>query len=469
MKRLSLAVVATVAAPLMGISILGAQTATTVDSQIGQSPAESTTVTVLTLDNALQIALSESPTIRIADAEIEVQNGAKRALRPTVPADKLLRAATNATWKKQKMYMSIGGQVQGIEVGMNNSYNAGVNLQVPVVSVELWKSLEISALNVELAVEKSRSSRLDMVEQVTKAFYQVLLAKESLSVYEAVYANSLDNYNQVQNKYNVGKASEYEYSSAIVSVKNAEPNVFQAENAVYLTLWQLKALLGVDLSMEIDCAGTLADFEPLLTDIDPRSLSTEGNSSIKQLDLQLEQLMANLKIQQASYYPSLALTGTLTVMTMDDSFDFNKYMWSPYSYAGLSLSIPIFDGGKRRSNVRSTQLGVDKLQLQKANAQRNLQVQLMQYVNNMRTDIKKFNAAQTTVEEAEKSYRLAQRRFEIGGGTLLEVNNALLQLTQSRLTLNQSVYDYLSSKASLENIVGKEYYGEVPQSTDSQK
>ncbi|MDY3980004.1 MAG: TolC family protein [Tidjanibacter sp.] len=469
MKRLSLAVVATVAAPLMGISILGAQTATTVDSQIGQSPAESTTVTVLTLDNALQIALSESPTIRIADAEIEVQNWAKKGtyaqLFPQINAS----GSYQRNLKKQKMYMSIGGQVQGIEVGMNNSYNAGVNLQVPVVSVELWKSLEISALNVELAVEKSRSSRLDMVEQVTKAFYQVLLAKESLSVYEAVYANSLDNYNQVQNKYNVGKASEYEYSSAIVSVKNAEPNVFQAENAVYLTLWQLKALLGVDLSMEIDCAGTLADFEPLLTDIDPRSLSTEGNSSIKQLDLQLEQLTANLKIQQASYYPSLALTGTLTVMTMDDSFDFNKYMWSPYSYAGLSLSIPIFDGGKRRSNVRSTQLGVDKLQLQKANAQRNLQVQLMQYVNNMRTDIKKFNAAQTTVEEAEKSYRLAQRRFEIGGGTLLEVNNALLQLTQSRLTLNQSVYDYLSSKASLENIVGKEYYGEVPQSTDSQK
>jgi outer membrane protein TolC len=116
-------------------------------------------------------------------------------------------------------------------------------------------------MDVELAVEQARSSRIDMVEQVSKAFYQVLLEKDSYDVYKRVYDNAVENHRIIEKRYSVGQVSEYDFIRSQVSVANAEPNVFNAENSIVLALWQLKALLGVDLEKDIDCAGRLADYE----------------------------------------------------------------------------------------------------------------------------------------------------------------------------------------------------------------
>ena len=203
--------------------------------------------TKLTLEQALEIALSENPTIKIADQEIEIKRYAKQgtysSLYPKIDAS----ATYQRVIEKQTMSMDFGGQTQTIKVGSDNSFNGGLTAAMPVVNAQLWASLKVSALDVELAVEKARSSRQDMVEQVTKAYYTVLLAKESLGVYKRVYDNAVENNKNVKKRYEVGSVSEFDYISSNVSVQNAEPNVFEAENSVVLTLWQLKALLGMDL------------------------------------------------------------------------------------------------------------------------------------------------------------------------------------------------------------------------------
>ena len=254
-------------------------------------PVEQEDTLRLTLEQALQIALSENVAVKVADKEIERAEYAKKGTYASLFPQVNGSAAFQRTIKKQVMYMDFdmssmgfgggegaasgegeessapaaaaargGSSGGGIEVGRWNTWNAGVSATMPLVNAQLWKSLAISGEQVELAVEQARSSRLDMVTQVKQAFYAVLLAKEALRVYEEVWENAVKSFEQTRRRYNVQKASELEFTRAQATVANAIPNLYNAENSVALSLWQLKAVMGVDLDAAIDVAGSLEDF-----------------------------------------------------------------------------------------------------------------------------------------------------------------------------------------------------------------
>ena len=107
---------------------------------------------VITLEQALQIALSENVSVKVADLEIKrteyAKKGAYAALYPQID----LTGSYQRTIKKQVMYMAMGDQPMKIEVGMYNTLNAAATAALPLVNAQLWKSLQISALDVELAV-----------------------------------------------------------------------------------------------------------------------------------------------------------------------------------------------------------------------------------------------------------------------------------------------------------------------------
>lgn len=414
----------------------------------------------LSLEKALEIALSENPTIKVADQEIEIKRYAKQgtyaSLYPQIDAS----ASYQRVIEKQTMSMDFGGQTQTIKVGSDNSFNGGITAAMPIINAQLWTSLKVSALDVELSVEKARSSRLDMIEEVTKAYYSVLLAKESLAVYKSVYDNAVENNKNVKKKYDVGSVSEYDLITSNVSVQNAIPNVISAENSVTLTLWQLKALLGIDLNRNIDVEGSLMDYESMMAKAYELSqLDLENNSTMKQLDIQEEQLAKAIKITKMANVPTLSVNAAYlyTALGNDGKF-FKKEAWNPYSYAGLQLNIPIFAGNAKRAATRQARLNLSNLQLQRENTERQLRVAMIQCINNMQTSVKQFSSSAATVDQAQRGYEIAVKRYEIGSGTLVEVDNSQLGLTQAELSRNQAIYNFLTSKVALDKILGDYEY-----------
>lgn len=411
---------------------------------------------VLTLEQALEIALSENPTIKIADQQIEIKRYAKQgtyaSLYPQIDAT----ASYQRVIKKQTMSMDFGGQTQTIKVGSDNSFNGGVTLGMPVVNAQLWQSLKVSALDVELAVEQARSSRIDMVEQVTKAYYGILLAKQSQDLYQSVYDNAVENNDIVKKKFDVGAVSEYDLIRSNVTVQNALPNVIEAEYTVTLALWQLKALLGIDLQREIDVTGSLMDYVYVLDkSYDISQLNLENNSTLKQLDMQEQMLEHAVKITKLANVPSLSVSAAYlyTALGNDGKF-FKKEAWNPYSYAGLQLNIPIFAGNKRRAATREARLNLANLQLQRENVERQLRVGIVQYLNNMQSSVKKYHASAATVDQAQRGYDIAVKRYDVGRGTLVDIDNSQVALTQAELQRNQSIYNFLTAKVSLDKVLG---------------
>ena len=411
---------------------------------------------MLTLEQALDIALSENPTIKVADQEIQIKRYAKQgtyaALYPQIDAT----ATYQRVLAKQTMSMDLGGQTQTIRVGSDNSFNGGISAAMPLINAQLWTSLKVSVLDIELAVEKARASRIDMVEQVTKAYYGVLLAKESHALYQRVYDNAVENNKVVKKKYDVGSVSEYDLITSNVSVQNALPNVIEAEYSVILTLWQLKALLGIDLEKNIDVVGSLMDYERMMNEgYDITRLNLDNNTTLKQLDIQEEMLEKAVKITKLANVPSLSVNAAFlyTALGNDGKF-FVKDAWNPYSYAGLQLNIPIFAGNKRRAATREARLNLSNLQLQRENVERQLRVSVIQQLNNMQSSVKKYYASAATVGQAQRGYDISVKRYEVGRGTLVDVDNSQVALTQAELGRNSAIYNFLVAKVSLDKVLG---------------
>ena len=468
------------------------------DAQILMEEADSSeTPVIITLEQALEIALSENVSVKVADMEIKrteyAKKGSYAALYPQID----FSGAYQRTIKKQVMYMDFdmsslsgmmggaGGQMpdgsetpgegqtpsipdtgaeapsmaDGMEVGRWNTWSAGVSAAMPLVNAQLWKSLKISGMDVELAVEKARASRLDMVTQVKSAYFSTLFAKEAFEVYKQVYENALQNLAETQKKYDVQKASDMELLRAKTTVANAIPNVYNAEGSVILALWQLKAVLGVDLDMNIDVAGKLEDWsQHMLYDIHQHDeIELDRNTTMKQLAIQAEMLAETIKIQKYANLPSLALAFNFSFNAMTNDFNFSEYRWTPYSYVALSLNIPIFAGGKRHQAIRQAKNQYEQVQLQTVNTERQLKIAIRQQLNTMETSMKSYYAAKDAVASAQKGYDIIAKSYQVGRSTLIEVNDAQLALTQSQLAASQAVFNFLTAKSQLEQALGQDF------------
>ena len=410
----------------------------------------------LTLEQALEIALTESPTIKIAEQEIEIKRYAKQETYSSLYPRFDATAQYQRVIAKQTMSMQMGEQAQTIKVGSDNSFNGGVTASMPIVNAQLWESLKVSVADIVLSIEKARSSQIDMIEQVTKAYFGILLAKESEVVFQRVYDNAVENNKNIQKRYEVGSVSEYDLITSNVSVQNAIPNLIEAQNAVVLALWQLKALLGIDLQKNIDVVGSLMDYEAQMNyAMTLEQLDLSNNTTLKQLNIQEGMLESAHKIAKYANIPTLSINAAFlyTALGNDGAF-FQAKAWNPYSYAGVQLNIPIFAGLQRRAAIRQSAINLSNLQLQRENAERQLRVAVVQSLNNMQTNVKKFSAAAATVSQAQRGYEIAVKRYEVGRGTLVDVDNSQLALTQAELGRNNAIYNFLVSKVALDKILG---------------
>lgn len=430
-------------------------------AQYQTNDAPETAPVTITLEEALQIALSENVSVKVADMEIERTGYAKKGSYASLFPQIDLTGSYQRTIKKQAMFMSMGeGQEpMKIEVGMYNTITTSASVAMPLVNVQLWESLKVSAMDVELAVEKARGSRLETVTQVKNAYYAILFAKEAFNVYKEVYENAFDNYAETQKRYDAQKASEFELVRAKTNVEQAVPNVYNAESSVILALWQLKAVLGVDLDMNIDVEGKLEDWsQHMLYDIHQNEdISLDHNSTMKQLAIQAEMLSEAIKVQQYANIPSLALAFNFSFNAMTNDFNFSEYRWTPYSYVALSLNIPIFAGGKRHQAIRQAKNQYEQVQLQTVNTERQLKIMIRQHLNTMETSMKSYYAAKDAVASAQKGYDIVAKSYQVGRSALIEVNDAQLALTQSQLAASQAVYNFLTAKAQLEQALGEDF------------
>jgi len=460
----------------------------------GLSTVEAQEVDSLEIDlaTALNIALSENPTVKVADMEIEKKQYAKKtAYGALLPQMDVIGSYQRAI-KRQTVYFdeglgfgggdidptqyteeelrimkvvgdmfSMGGDSEssgeGIQMGRFNVWSAGLNVNFPIIVPSLWKNIQMSDVDIQIAMEQARSSRIDLINQVKKAYFSLLLAQDSYNVLRKTYETDSINLDNIRNRYNQGVVAEYDVITADVRLKSLIPNMLQAENMMKIAEMQLNMFMGIDGHIPLKVVGSLDDYEASMFDnLIPADTTLSHNSDLKKFDLQTKQAQNALEMQKLQYAPSLVSTFNWTYMSQNNDFRFSNYRWDPYSMLGITLQIPIFSGGQRYHNVKQSQIQLYQLSEQRKEVERGLRLSIKNNYDLINKNIEQVVATQSSIDLARRGHEITLKRYETGMGTIVDVNAAALAVLNAELQNRNAIYDYLAAKADLEKVLGYE-------------
>ena len=410
----------------------------------------------LTLDKALEIALDENPTIKVAAEEIALKKVASKEAWQSLLPEASLNGSLDHTIKAAEMKLND----MSFKMGQDgtNTANAGLSINLPLFAPAVYRAMSMTKTDIELAVEKSRASELDLINKVTKAYYQLMLAQDSYEVLQGSYKLAEDNFNVVNAKYQQGAVSEFDKISAEVQMRSIKPNVISAANAVTLAKLQLKVLMGITADVDIKTDDNLTNYESMLfaNQLKEEDMSLENNTTMKQFELNMKLLEKNVKSLKTNFMPTLSMSFSYQYQSLyNPNINFFDYTWSNSSSLMFNLSIPLY----RASNftkVKSARIQMRQLDWNRIDTERKLNMQVVSYRNNMTASSEQVVSNKENVMQAEKAVQIAGKRYEVGKGTVLELNSSQVSLTQAQLTYNQSIYDYLVAKADLDQVLGKQ-------------
>lgn len=410
----------------------------------------------LTLDKALEIALADNPTIKVADQEIVLKKVANKEAWMNLLPELSVSGSWQYTIKAPEM------KLNGMSFRMGDddvSTAAGTaTLSLPVFAPAVYKSMSLTKTDILLAQEKARSSRLDLINQVTKAYYQLMLTQDSHEVLKRSYALAEENFNVVKSRYEQGLVSEYDKISAEVQMRNVKPAVVSAENGVRLSKLQLKVLMGITEDINLVVTEKLNDYETMVftNQLDNENFGLENNSVMRQLALNADMLKKNVGLAWSNFMPTLgmALTGQYQSM-YNNNWNVFDYSWVGSSQLVFSLNIPIVKA-TNFTKLKTARLQRTQLELNRIDTERKLNMQVESYKNNMQASSEQILSNKEAMNQADKALSISKKRYEVGAGTVLELNSSQVSLTQAELTYGQSIYDYLTAKADLDLVLGRE-------------
>ncbi len=414
----------------------------------------------LSLDAAIELALSENPTIRIAEMEVARYDYVKRQTWGTLLPQVALNGQINHTFIKQNMSkgFSLGGD-------QYTTISGAVEATMPLFAPAVYRTLKMNDTQMAAAVEAAPASRVDLVAEVRKAFYNILLAEQSLAVLlesQAIVQRTVDD---TELQYRNGLMSEYDLLTAQVQLSNLKPTIIQTENSIAVAKRLLKMYLSIPETVDIEVEGHLdALRDAVLKGTDGLSTDVSENTDLRALELQEELLFSQLRVANAGRWPTVGLFGNFTLSGNNmGSFNFQDmsvvqdgYYWQNPLYAGVQLSVPLFAGLTKMNRSRELKNQLAQIGEQRDYLRRQIDVQVRSALNDLVTARETMFAQERTVEQARKAYGISDTRYRAGAGTILELNSAQLAQTQAQLNFSQAIYDYLMAKAEYDRIVGRE-------------
>lgn len=416
-------------------------------------------VVELDLNKSLEIALSDNPTIRVADLEIERQTYVRKETSGNLMPQLSASGSYNYNIMNPVMFLPDGafgpGTGGAMRMGFSNSFTGGFSLAVPLYMPTLYKTLQLNDKQMLAAVETARESKITLAQQVKKSYYSILLAHASLGVIRENISNAEVIVKNAQDALAQGVVSEYDLVTAQVQLSNLSPVLLTAENGLRVSELMFNMLLSLPLETKVILADKLDAYAPFVQSDTLIDLSLDGNAQLRLLDIQHEMLGKQLELQKASRIPTLSAMAQYQVMSQNNTLNLGSYDWRGTALAGLQLSVPIFAGLTKLNKEKQIKNSISQLELQRGYAEQSVNVEAQTALSNLEKAREQMVANYQARAQAHKGYTISKTRFDTGMGTIVELNSAQVASMQAQLNLVQSVYDYMSARADLDKVMGQ--------------
>ncbi len=420
-------------------------------------PYKATACETLNLDEAVRLAINNNKDIKQVQEEKNAAHArliqARAGFMPSVTASGIY------TFTHQVPMIPIPAGSFGsnlppttlnVRLDTTFEYIAGFNAVWPLFSGGMvWHNYSASRYLYESASEAEQAEKQNIIYQVKKAYYNLLLASESVDVLKHSMDLASEHFRVTRDRYNAGEASELDMLNANVSLSNLEPQFIAAGNNVKIAALALKNLLGVDFTGDV-CANPDVMIPQFSNDLGYYQTQAEqDNYQLKILDKQISATNDYKKLSIGRFSPTLALAGNYNWLT--NSF---SGAWQDIYQAELVLAIPLFNGGADVGRVKEASSNYYKLVFAKSEAEDNIRISTEAAYSNASVSEKEIQSAKNALDTAQKAENIAEEQYRIGMATNLDVLNANLGLKEAQMNYIKAKYNYLLAIAELEMIIG---------------
>ncbi len=411
---------------------------------------------VLTLEDCIQLALSQNPYHLAAEERVEAARSQVReaasSFFPSLNAQGL-HTLDEKVFELEFPSFIPGEPPQRVSVDFTRDYQFSMSLSIPLfTSGRLTSGFRQAKYNLLSTEEYVRQSTQVTVFNTKSAFYGYLLAKEFVRVAEEAVDVAEKLYKNVKSLYEVGMASKFDLLRSEVQVANLKPKLIKARNNLKIAELSLKTLLGLDLEKSIEIKGELA-YEPYEPDLE-KSLAgaLHNRPEISQLRYQKQMAGEMLKLARASNLPSIAVSGTYNFWA--DKFNFKEDTWQDFYAVNLILTLPIFNGFATSARVAQSKAMIRELELSQKGLVDMVRFEIRQAILKLNEAKESLLSQEKNVEQAQESLRIAELNYAEGMITVLDVSQAQAALSQAKTNYSQALFDYVMALAQLEKAEG---------------
>lgn len=402
---------------------------------------------VLTLDECIAIALEAQPSIQATLYDYAAARARVReAFSPLLPQ---LAGTATATRSKSTVLTTSTGRTVAVAVSRQPADTFLAQVQLSQLLFDFGKTLaatQVARKLAEVSAEGVELQRQLITLTVKEAYTNILLAQRLIRVQEQALERAELNLSSAKGFVDVGTQPLSTAVRAEVDVANAKVDLINARNALRTARVALNTAMAVDASAQTEIKDNL-EYEP--TTIDRAALRAEAirqSPEYRQARLQSSAAEAGVQAASRNFLPNISGTGSYGGTQLD---------LNPTWSLGLAFTWNIFDGGnlvaaydeaKANLGAASARVKVAELTLIQNLEQAEIAVEAAQ---------ERIQAARALIASSQENFRLAQGRFDVGVGTILELTDAQLALTQASNTEAQALADYRIALAQLDRAAGR--------------
>ncbi|NQV16678.1 TolC family protein [bacterium] len=341
--------------------------------------------------------------------------------------------------------------------GSENNMVYGLNLTQPLFEGRVIAAIRGANVYSDLANSAAEVTRLTVIENTKKAFYGVLLADKMVAVMEKSQEVMEQNLENVSALYAQGKTAEFDVIRADVQVANQTSRVSNARKMRELAHATFKRNCGISIQQEIVAQGILeveGKSDLNISELQKKMLAQQP--LLNQVDANVRLMKENILMVKAEFMPSVALTGSYQQMLPYDDGEFEAAEFRESSSLAIGVNVPIFNGFGSTARVQKAKADHRKSEYQQQDIKENLLLELKNIYLTIVESGRKIDAGIKGVTQAHKGVDMAQRLYQQGMASQLQVLDAQSASDQAELGLYQAYFEYNSARASLARALGEE-------------
>jgi len=401
---------------------------------------------LLNLDQCINYALHYQPAVR--------QAGIDEAINERDIGISLAAWLPQVNSANSASHYFKGSPIAGTTSDIHNSSLIGIQATQVIYNNDVQLASKASKFSREYYNENTASSRIDVVSNVSKAFYDVLLSQRQLDIIKEDIVRLQRSLKDAYARYQAGVVDKTDYKQATIALNNSLATRKSTEEAIKSKSAYLRQQMGMPAERPLTLAYDSTRFEGEANIDTNQTLNYTNRIEYRLLETRKGITALNIDYYRYGWLPTISANGAYNLGFFSAKTGDLYNQSFPSAYAGLTLTIPIFTGTKRLQNLSKARLEVDRADLDLVNTRNTINTQYVQALASYKSNYNNWMLLKQNVDLAKDVYNIVSLQYREGIKTYLDVIVSQSDLRTAELNYFNALFQVLSSKIDLQKALG---------------